>query len=64
MVISPVAYSSIQPKSQIFNIGHDYALWIRYFMMMMKKPKNSILRIGPKTLGHNLAKVPKLKNKA
>jgi hypothetical protein len=35
-----VAYSSIRPKSQIFNIRHDYALWIRNFMVMMKKPEN------------------------
>jgi hypothetical protein len=37
---APVAYSPIRPKSQIFNIGDDYALWIRNFMVMMKKPKN------------------------
>jgi hypothetical protein len=37
---APVAYSSIRPKSQIFNIGHDYALWIRNFMVMMKKLDN------------------------
>jgi hypothetical protein len=35
-----VAYSSIRPKSPIFNIGHDYALWIGNFMVMMKKPEN------------------------
>jgi hypothetical protein len=35
---APVAYSSIRPKYQIFDIGHDYALWIRNFMVMMKKP--------------------------
>jgi hypothetical protein len=39
-LFAPVAYSSIRPKSQIFNIGHDYALWIRNFMVMMKKPEN------------------------
>jgi phage portal protein BeeE len=33
-------YSPIRPKSQIFNIGHDYALWIRNFMVMMKKSEN------------------------
>jgi hypothetical protein len=33
---APVAYSPIQPKSQIFNKGHDYTLWIRNFKMMMK----------------------------
>jgi hypothetical protein len=37
---APVAYSPIQPKSQIFNIGLDCALWIRNFMVMMKKPEN------------------------
>jgi hypothetical protein len=37
---APVVYSPIRPKSQIFNIGHDYALWIRNFMVMMKKPEN------------------------
>jgi hypothetical protein len=37
---APVAYSSIRPKSQIFNIGHDYALWIRNFMVMKKIPEN------------------------
>jgi hypothetical protein len=37
---APVAYSPIRPKSQIFNIGHDYALWIRNFMVMMEKPEN------------------------
>jgi hypothetical protein len=31
----PVLYSPNQPKSQIFNIGHDYALWIRNFMVMI-----------------------------
>jgi nucleoside-diphosphate-sugar epimerase len=34
------AYSSIQPKSQIFNIGHDYALRVKIFIVMMKKPEN------------------------
>jgi hypothetical protein len=62
---APVAYySSIRPKSQIFNIGHDYALWIRNFMVMMKNPKISILRFGSMSHGHNLAKVPKFKYKA
>jgi hypothetical protein len=37
---APVAYTPIRPKSQIFNIGHDYTLWIRNFMVMMKKPEN------------------------
>jgi hypothetical protein len=35
-----VAYSLIRPKSQIPNIGHDGALSIVNFMLMMKKPKN------------------------
>jgi hypothetical protein len=62
---APVAYSPIRPKSQIFNIGHDYALWIRNFMVMMKKPENtSILRLGSMAHGHNPAKVPKFKYKA
>jgi hypothetical protein len=43
---APVAYSPIRPKSQIFNIGHDYALWIRNFMVMMKTPRISILILG------------------
>jgi hypothetical protein len=38
----PVAYSLIRPKSKIFNIGHDYTLWIRNFMVTMKKPKPKI----------------------
>jgi hypothetical protein len=44
---APVAYSSIRPKSQIFNIRHDYALWIRKFMVMMKKPKNLDFKTWP-----------------
>jgi hypothetical protein len=60
---APVAYSPIQPKSQIFNIGHDYALWIRNFIMMMKNPRTSILRLGSMAHGHNPAKVPKFKFK-
>jgi hypothetical protein len=44
-----------------FNIGHDYALWIRNFMVMMKNPRTSILRLGPMAHGHNPAKVPKFK---
>jgi hypothetical protein len=60
---APVAYSPIRPKSQIFNIGHDYALWIRNFMVMMKKEKNLDLRLYPIAHGHNPAKVPKFKYK-
>jgi hypothetical protein len=61
---APVAYSPIRPKSQIFNIGHDYALCIRNFMVMMKNPRTSIFRLGPMVHGHNPAKVPKFKYKA
>jgi hypothetical protein len=61
---APVVFSPIQLKSQILNIGHDYALWIRNFMAKMKKPRTSILRLGPMAHGHNLAKVPKFKYKA
>jgi hypothetical protein len=51
-------------RSQIFNIGHDYTLWIRNFMVMMKKPENLELRLGPMAHGQNPAKVPKFKYKA
>jgi hypothetical protein len=39
---APVAYSPLRLKSQIFNIGRmiDYALCIRNFMAMMRKPEN------------------------
>jgi hypothetical protein len=43
----PVAYSPIRPKSQIFNIGHDYALWIRNFTVMMNKPENLDFELWP-----------------
>jgi hypothetical protein len=39
---APVAYSPIRTKSQIFNKGHDYALWIKNFMVMMKNSRTSI----------------------
>jgi hypothetical protein len=58
---APVAYSPIRPKSQIFNIWHDYALWIRNFIVMMKNPRILILRLGPMAHGHNPTKVPKFK---
>jgi hypothetical protein len=61
---APVAHSSIRPKSQIFNIEHDYTLWIRNFMVMMKNLRISILRLGPMAHSHNPAKVPKFKYKA
>jgi hypothetical protein len=46
-----------------FNIGHDYTLWIRNFMVMMKNPRISILRLNPMAHGHNPAKVPNFKYK-
>jgi hypothetical protein len=64
---APVAYSPIRPKSQIFNIGHDYTLWIRNFMVMMKKPENLDFETwpnGPMAHGHNPARVLKFKYKA
>jgi hypothetical protein len=61
---APVAYTSIRPKSQIFNIGHDYALWIKNFMVMMKNPENLEFETWPMAHGHNPAKVPKFKYKA
>jgi hypothetical protein len=45
----------------IFNIGHDYALWFRNFMVLMKKPENLNLRLGITAHGHNQAKVTKFK---
>ena len=39
---APLAYSSIRPKSQISNIGHDGTLSIRNFMTIMKNTKNLI----------------------
>jgi hypothetical protein len=61
---APVAYSSIRPKSQIFNIGHDYTLWIGNFMVMMKKPENLDFETLPVSYGHNPAEFPKFKYKA
>jgi hypothetical protein len=58
---APVAYSSIRSKSQIFNKGHDYALWIRNLMVMMKKPENLDFETCPMAHGHNPARVPKFK---
>jgi hypothetical protein len=52
-----VAYCPIRPKSQIFNIRYDYALWIRNFMAMMKTPENLDLRLEPMVQGHNPAKI-------
>jgi hypothetical protein len=56
---APVAYYQIRPKSQIFNIGHDYALWIRNSMLMMKKPENLYFEtwdiIQPKSRNLNMS---------
>jgi hypothetical protein len=60
---APVAYTSIRPKAQIFNIGHDYTLWIRNFLMMIINPENLGFETLPMAYGHNLAEVPKFKNK-
>jgi hypothetical protein len=61
---APVASSSIRPKSKIFNIGHDYTLWIRNFMVMMKNSENLEFETWPIAYGNNPAKVPKFKYKA
>jgi hypothetical protein len=61
---APVAYSSIRPKSQIFNKRHDYTPWIRNFMVMMKNPENLDFETWPNAHGYNPAKVPKFKYKA
>jgi hypothetical protein len=53
MVICACGHLLNPAKSQIFNIGDDYALWIRYF-----------LRLDPMAHGHNPAKVQKFKYKA
>jgi hypothetical protein len=37
---APMAYSSIRPKSQISNVGHDGTLSIRNFILMVNKLKN------------------------
>jgi hypothetical protein len=60
---APVAYTPIRPKSQIFNMGHDYALWIRNFMVMMEKPENLDFETWS-NVPRNTAKVPKFKYKA
>jgi hypothetical protein len=56
---APVAYSPTPtwPKSQIFNIGHDYALCIRNFMVMMKKSEGGLWPkaiIRPKSQNSNI----------
>jgi hypothetical protein len=56
----PVAYSPIRPKSQVFNIGHNYALWIRNFMVMMKKPENLDRKIYDWKLGEKCSKKSQL----
>jgi hypothetical protein len=45
----------MRPKSQNFNIGYDYAPWLRNFMVVMKKPENLDFETWPN--GHNLAKI-------
>jgi hypothetical protein len=47
---APVAYSSIRSKSQIFNIEHDYGLWMRNLMVMMKKPENLVFETWPNSI--------------
>jgi hypothetical protein len=37
---APMVYSSIRPKSQISNVGHDGTLSIRNFLLMLKELKN------------------------
>jgi hypothetical protein len=37
---APMAYSSIRPKSQISKVGHDGALLIKNFLLMVNKLKN------------------------
>jgi hypothetical protein len=48
---APMAYSPIQPKSQILNVGHDDTLSIRNFILMVNKLKNPnfepLSSIGP-----------------
>jgi hypothetical protein len=61
MVICACGHLLNPAKSQIFNIGDDYALWIRYFLVMIKNPKISILRLDLMAHGHNPAKVQKFK---
>jgi hypothetical protein len=61
---APVVYSPIRLKSRIFNIGHDYALWNRDFMVMMKKPKNLDFETWSNGKGHKSIKIPKFKYKA
>jgi hypothetical protein len=60
---APVAYSSIRSKAQICNLGHDYALWIKNFMVMIQKPENLDFKNGPMANGHNPAEVLKNSNK-
>jgi hypothetical protein len=64
MVICACGLLPNPAKVPNFNIGHDYALWIRNFMVMMKNPRISILRLDPMAHGHNPVKVPKFKYKA
>jgi hypothetical protein len=58
---APVAYSPFRPKSQIFNI-HDYALWIRNVMVLMKNPENLDFETWPNDpRPQSGPKVPKFK---
>jgi hypothetical protein len=58
------AFGLLLNPAQIFNIGHDWALWIRNFVVMMKKPKNLDFETWPNGKGHNPAKDPKFKYKS
>ena len=54
-----MAYSSIRPKSQISNIGHDGTSSIRNFLLMVKIPKGPNFEPhAPLAYGHNPAIVP------
>jgi hypothetical protein len=64
MVICACGLLPNPAKVPNLNIGHDDTLWIRNFMVMMKNPRISILRLGPMAHGYNPAKVPKFKYKA
>jgi hypothetical protein len=64
---APMAYSSIRPKSQISKVGHDGALAIRNFILMVNKLKNPNFEPFCPPLahtGHHPAKVPNFKNRA
>jgi hypothetical protein len=52
MVICACGLLPNPDKSKIFNIGHDYALWIRNFMLLMEKPKDLDFETWPKSVGN------------